>query len=147
MRVRIGREAILHCRIFTNSRFAHVTDDLVAILLLVLTTRNVNPEVEVVGGLDDGLVKVRVGGQELKPTIQDVHICVGKVVLPTGVGCLRNLDISGLANSVLAGIDATDLGVESVATIAGIDDDGLTGKSTERLETLLAELHKRRDEL
>ena len=40
----------------------HVTDDLVTILFLILAARDVNPEVKVVAGLDDGLVKVRVGG-------------------------------------------------------------------------------------
>lgn len=32
-----------------------------SVLFLVLTTRDVNPEVFAVGGLDDGLIEVRVG--------------------------------------------------------------------------------------
>lgn len=41
-----------------------------------------DPEVLVVAGLDEGLIEVRVGGQELKPTIEDVLVRVGFVVIP-----------------------------------------------------------------
>lgn len=62
-----------------------VADDLLAILFLVLATRYVNPEVKVVAGLDDGLVKVSERGQKLKPTVEDVLVRMGIVVLPFGV--------------------------------------------------------------
>lgn len=64
-----------------------------AILFLVLATRYVNPEVKVVAGLDDGLVEVRVGGQELKPTVEDVLVRVGFVVAPFGVRRLGDVDV------------------------------------------------------
>lgn len=70
--------------------FLQVADDLMAILGLVLATRDVNPEIKVIAGLDDGLIKVRVSNQELKPTIENVLVRVGFVILPLGVGCLGN---------------------------------------------------------
>lgn len=54
-------------RVEMEDLLLHVTDDRVTILFLILAARDVNPEVKVVAGLDDGLVKVRVDGQELKP--------------------------------------------------------------------------------
>lgn len=51
------------------------------VLFLVLAARNVNPEDLVVAGLDDGLVEVRVGGQELKPTVEDVLVRMGSASL------------------------------------------------------------------
>lgn len=64
-----------------------------AVLFLVLSTRDVNPEVLAVGGPDDGLIEVRMGGQELKPTIEDVLVCVGFVVCPISVRGLRDVDV------------------------------------------------------
>lgn len=65
-----------------------------AILALVLAARDMDPEVLAIFGFDDGLVEIRVGGQELKPAIQDAFVRVGFVILPVGVSRLRNLDIS-----------------------------------------------------
>ena len=49
-------------RCLVTELLLQVADDLMAVLLLVLATRDVDPEVLIVAGLDDGLVKVRVGG-------------------------------------------------------------------------------------
>lgn len=46
--------------------------------------RDVDPVVFAIGGLNDGLVEVRVGGQELKPAVKDVLVGVGFVVIPNG---------------------------------------------------------------
>lgn len=84
-----------------NNLFLQVTDDLVTIFFLVLVTRNVNPEVLVVAGLDDGLVKVRVGGQELEPSVEDVLVSMSFVVLPIGMGGLGDVDVCCLSKGVL----------------------------------------------
>lgn len=124
-----------------------VSDDLMSILFLVLTTRDVNPEVFAVGGLDDGLVEVRVGGEELEPAVEDVLVAVRLVVFPIGVGSLGDVDVCCFTECVLAGVCSSDLDVESIAAIAGTDDDGLTCKSTQGFEDGLAELLQGRNEL
>lgn len=85
-----------------------------------------NSVVEGVGGLDDCLIKVRVGGQELKPTVEDFHIRMSEIVLPTGVRCFRNLDVSCFTKGMSAGVCATDFDIEDIAAIATTDDNRLT---------------------
>lgn len=72
-----------------------------AIFLNVLTTTDMYPEVAPVGGLDDGLVEVRVGGQELKPTVEDVLVRMGSAITPLGVLGDRDVDVGCFTQSVL----------------------------------------------
>lgn len=124
---------------FAQCRFGQ-SQNLMTVLLLVLTTRDVNPEVLVVAGLDDGLIEVRLVGQELKPTVEDVLVGMGFVILPIGVSRFGDLDVSCLTQSVLAGVCATYLNVEGIASVATSNDDRLVGECSEGFETLFAEL-------
>lgn len=95
MRVRISAGTDLLPFDFAQGRFGQ-SQNLMTVLLLVLTTRDVNSEVLVVAGLDDGLIEVRLVGQELKPTVEDVLVGMGFVVLPISVCRLGNLNVSCL---------------------------------------------------
>ena len=44
-----------------------------------------NPVVLAVGGFDDGLVEVGVWDEPVEPAVEDVHVGMGKVVVPVGV--------------------------------------------------------------
>ena len=113
----------------------------------VLSTRDVDPVVATVGGFENQLVEVAMRFEEVKPLVGNVHVGVGKVVVPIGVRSLWKLDVSCFTEGVLAGVCATDFDVELVATVAAGDVDGLTGKGAERLQDGLAELLENRNVL
>lgn len=98
--------------------------------LEVLAAADVNPIVFVVGGFDDGLVEIGVGDEPVEPTVEDVHVGVGEVVVPVDVAGLGDEDVGCFTEGVLGGIDTTDFDVELVAAVATGDDDGLTGKGS-----------------
>lgn len=117
------------------------------VLFLVLATRDVNPEVLAVGGLDEGLVEVRVGDQELKPAVEDVLIRVGFVVAPLCVSGLGDLDVGSFTECVPTGVCTTDLDVELATSVTRADDNRLLSESSERFKTLFAKLLERWNEL
>lgn len=45
-----------------------------AVSFFVLAARDVDPEVLSVGGFDDGLVKVRLGDEPVKPGVEDLLV-------------------------------------------------------------------------
>ena len=53
-----------------------------AILLGVLATRNMNPVVTTVTGLQNQLIKISVMLKEVEPLLGDVHISVLTVIIP-----------------------------------------------------------------
>ena len=53
--------------------------------LEVLAAGDVDPVVFAVGSFDDGLVEIGVGDEPVEPAVEDVHVRVGKVVVPVGV--------------------------------------------------------------
>ena len=110
-----------------------------AVELRVATTRDVNPEVEVIGGFEDELVVVGVVLEEVEPLASLVHVGVALSIVPlagsdwqTDVGCFSELMLRVLA--------ATNVAVEQRAAIARVDGDGLADIVAERLEDVLAEI-------
>lgn len=107
-----------------------------AILALVLTTRDMNPEIKVIAGFDDGLIEVGVLDDPFEPAVEDVLVGMGFANVPLGVRCLGNLDVGNFTEGVLRGIDSSDFDVEIIAAEAGTDDYRLTCKGSERFEDL-----------
>ena len=71
---------------------------MVAIELRVATARDVNPEVEVVGGFEDELVVVGIVLEEVEPLASHIHVGVTLTIVPlegsdgqTDVGSLTKL--------------------------------------------------------
>lgn len=108
-----------------------------AVLFLVLATRNLDSEVLVVAGLDDGWVEIRVGGKEFKPAVEDVLVRVGFFVAPFGVSRLGDVDVGYFAYFVLAGVCTTNFYIEGIAAVATGDDDGLLSELAERRKLIL----------
>lgn len=88
-----------------------IANYLLAVLALVLSARDVYPEVFAVGGFDDGLVEVGVQDDQVKPTVEDGLVGMGFAIAPFDVGSLGNLDIGSFAYCMLRGIDTTNLDV------------------------------------
>ena len=120
--------------------FTQFADDLVAVLGAVLLARNVDPIVATVGGLHDGLVKICVGDDPLKPLLCQVHVGVTLVVVPVAVVVQRDVDVSCFAHGVLTCVCSTYFDIQLRATIARADDDGLLSELAERLEDGLTQL-------
>lgn len=102
-----------------------ITDDLMAVLLDVLSARNMDPVVTTIGGFHDQLVKVGVVLQEVEPSFGKFLVGVGLVVIPIGIGGLGDVDVDSFAQSVLRGINTSYLDIQLRATIARADDDWL----------------------
>lgn len=88
-----------------------------AVLFGVLTTRDVNPEVFVIGGLHDQLVKVAMGFYPVKPLVGKIHVSVLEVIVPIGIGGFGDVDVGSFSEGVLRGVCTTDFDVQSIATI------------------------------
>lgn len=56
-----------------------------------------NPIIATIGGLHNQLVKVGVVLQEVEPLFGELHVGVAFVVIPIGIGCLGDLDVSCLS--------------------------------------------------
>lgn len=108
------------------------------VLLAVLSTANVNPEVFPVCCLKNELIKVGVTFQPVEPLAGGLHIGMALVVIPSGVRCNRQAEVSSFSESVLGGIGATNLDIELVAAVAGADHNGTTDETAEGFENFLA---------
>lgn len=109
-----------------------------AVLLDVLATAYMYPEVFAVGGFDDGLVEVGVLDDPVEPAVEDGLVGMGFAIAPLGVGCLGNLEVGSFTKGVLRGIDSSYFDVENVAAVARTDDYRLACEGSERLENILA---------
>lgn len=98
-----------------------------------------NPIIFAIHCFENQLVEVTVVHDPGEPVVEDVHVGVGFVVIPLGIGGLGDLDVDCLAKGVLRGIDTTDLDIELGTAVATADDDRLACEGTEGLEDLLAE--------
>lgn len=87
---------------------------LLKVLLDVLSTRDVNPEVATIGGLDDGLIEVGVCDDPIEPAVEDFLVGVGFSIALFGVRSLGNLDVGCFTKGMLTCIHASDLYVEVV---------------------------------
>ena len=110
-----------------------------AIELRVATARDVDPEVEVVGGLEDELVVVGIVLEEVEPLASHIHVGVTLTVMPLE-GSDRQADISCLTELVLRVLAASHIAVDQCTAIARTDGDGLAHIVAERLEDVLAEV-------
>ena len=106
----------------------------------VLAARDMYPEVFAVGGLENELVIISVVLQPIKPLAGGLKVGMTLVIIPSGIACERQTDVSSFAQGVLGGIGSTNLHVELVATVAGGDDNGATNEPAERFQNFLAEL-------
>ena len=106
-----------------------------------------NPKIFAIGRLHDQLVKVTVEFNPIEPLAGGLKVGVTLVVIPSGIACERQADVSSFAQGVLGCIGSANLDVELVAAVAGGDDDGATNEGAEGLQYLLAELLKDRDVL
>lgn len=70
-----------------------IANHLLAVLLDVLSARDMYPEVFAVGGFDDGLVEVGVLDDPVEPTVEDVFVGMGFAISPFGIGSLGYLDV------------------------------------------------------
>ena len=102
----------------TNRLLFQVTDDLMAVLLAVATAGDMDPEVLVVGCLEDELVEVGVVFDKLHPAFGLVKVGMPSVVLPRGVGGEGQKEVGGFAQGVLRGVGTTNLHIELVAAVA-----------------------------
>ena len=110
-----------------------------AVELRVTTARDVNPEVEVVGGFEDELVVVGVVLEEVEPLASLVHVGVTFAVVEL-VGSERQTDVGCFSELVLRVLAAANVAVDQRAAVAGVDGDGLADIVAERLEDVLAEV-------
>lgn len=69
------------------------------------------------------------------------------VVIPVGIGGLGDEDVGSLTKGMLAGVCATYLYIQGIASVATGNDDRLLCESTQRLKDGLAELLKGWNEL
>lgn len=106
-----------------------------------------DPVIASVGGLHDGLVKIGVGDDPLKPLFCQVHVGVTFVVVPVAVVVERDVDVSCFTKGVLAGVCSSNFDVELVASVTTTNDDLLVGESPEGFKTLFAELNQGWNEL
>lgn len=106
-----------------------------------------DPVVASIFGFEDQLVKIDVVLKEGEPASGNIHVSMGLVVPPIGVGGLGDVDVCGFSHGVLAGVHSTCLQVQYWATIAAADDDGLVGKLAEWLKANLAKLLQTGDKL
>ena len=84
----------------TSSDLLHVVNHFVAVELRVTTARDVNPEVEVVGGFEDELVIVGVVFEEVEPLASLVHVGVTFAIVEL-VGSERQADVGSFSELVL----------------------------------------------
>ena len=110
-----------------------------AVELRVATARNVDPEVEVVGGLEDELVVVGIVLEEVEPLASLVHVGVTLSVMPLE-GSDRQTDISSFTELVLRVLAASHIAVYQCTAIARTDGDGLANIVAQRLEHVLTEV-------
>lgn len=66
-----------------------------------------NPKVFAVESLDDSLIEVSVGDNPIEPTVEDLLVCVGFVVLPVGVRSLGDVDVGCFAQGVLMNLHSS----------------------------------------
>lgn len=121
--------------------------NLMAVLLGVLATADMNPVVAAVGGFHDELVVIRVGLEPREPSFGKFLVGVRLIVIPIGISGLGDEDVGCFAKGVLAGVCASDLDVEDIAAVARADDDRLSCKGTQGFQDGLAELSQRWNEL
>lgn len=88
-----------------------ITNHLLTVLLDVLATTDMYPEVFAVRRLDDSLIEVSVLDDPVEPAVEDVFVGMGFAIAPLGVRCLGNLDVGCFAKGVLRGIDSSDFDV------------------------------------
>ena len=117
--------------------FLHEVDDLVAVLALVGTAGDVDPEDAAVGGLFDELVEVAVVHDPGEPAVEDVPMRESLALLACEV-MLWDADVAGFAKGVLGGIDTSDFEVELWGAVAGADDDGLACEGSEGFKDFFA---------
>ena len=96
------------------------------------TTGYMYPEIFAIGGFEDELIKVSVMLEPVEPLAGGLKVGMTLVVIPSCVRSQGQADVSGLAQSVLGGIGATNLHIELVATVAGADDDRAANEPAER---------------
>ena len=107
-----------------------------------------DPEIFAVGGLNDGLVEIRVGDDPVEPAVENLLVGMDFAITPLDVLGDRDVDVCCFIQGVLAGVCATDIYIQGIAAVATGDDDGLLCELTERLQDSFAELFfKDRDEL
>lgn len=117
--------------------FLHEVDDLVAVLALVGTAGNVDPEDATVGGLLDELVVVAMVHDPGEPPVEDVGVGETLALLASEV-IEGDADVAGFAKGVLGGIDTSDFEVELWGAVAGADDDGLACEGSEGFKDFFA---------
>ena len=106
----------------------------------VSSARDVNPIILPIGSLEDELVKVNMTFKPVEPLMGSLHIGMALVVIPGRIRREWELDISGLSESVLGGVSASNFDVELVAAVAGADDNGAANEAAEGFQDFLAEL-------
>ena len=117
--------------------FLHEVDDLVAVLALVGTAGDVDPEDAAVGGLLDELVVVTMVHDPGEPPVEDVGVGETLALLAREV-IEGDADVAGFAKGVLGGIDTSDFEVELWGAVAGADDDGLACEGSEGFKDFFA---------
>ena len=110
-----------------------------AVELRVATARDVNPEVELIGGFEDELVVVGVVLDEVEPPASLLLVGVTLTVMPLE-GSDRQSDISCLTELVLRVLAASHIAVDQGTAITRTDGDGLIDIVAQRLEHVLAEV-------
>ena len=112
---------------------------MVAVEFRVATTRDVDPEVEVIGGFEDELVVVGVVLEEVEPPASHIHVGMALSVMPLE-GSDRQADISCLTELVLRVLAAAHIAVDQGTAITRTDGNGLVHIVAQRLEDILAEV-------
>ena len=110
-----------------------------AVELRVATTRDVDPEIEVVSCFEDELVVVGIVLEEVEPLASLVHISVTCAVLEL-VGSERQADVGCFSELVLRVLAASHIAVDQSTAIARTDGDGLANIVAQRLEDVLTEV-------
>ena len=110
-----------------------------AVELRVATARDVDPEVELVGGFEDELIVVGVVLDEVEPPASLVLVGVTLTVMPLE-GSDRQSDVGCFTELVLRVLAATHIVVDHGTAIARTDGDGLAYIIAQRLEDILAEV-------
>lgn len=74
-----------------------------AVLLGILSTADMYPEVTTITGLHDELIKVGVMLEEVEPAVEDGLVGMGFTIALFGVRCLGYLDVGSFTKGVLRG--------------------------------------------
>ena len=91
----------------TKGLFEEEVDDLMAVLALVGSAGDVDPEFAM-GMLEDELVEVGVVLQEIEPAVGNGHVGMREVVAPIDIRGSGQAYVAGFAGHVLAVLHSTD---------------------------------------